>query len=162
MLTQERVKELFDYDPETGILTRKITVSNQVAGKQAGYASQEGYRDIGIDRKSYRIHRIIWLYIYGEFPPDQIDHINRIRNDNRLANLRLSSCAKNPLNKGKYRCNSSGHTGVSWHRTQKKWQAGIRKNGKQYYLGIFANIEDAIAARKAAERKYDFDPNHGK
>ena len=86
-LTQKRLKELLDYDPKTGIFTWKYANNNRKAGSKAGYKAKDGYIAISIDSKRYLAHRLVWLFVYGHFPKYDIDHINRIRDDNRIENL---------------------------------------------------------------------------
>ena len=154
-ITAERLKELLHYEPETGIFTWKVRTANQVkVGDVAGCPDGRGYLLIQLQSRLYRAHRLAWLYVYGEWPKDQIDHINRIRSDNRIANLRDVSHKQNNQNKSKPSNNTSGHPGVVWHKRISKWQVKIKHNYKYIHLGYYTNIEDAIAARKAAEKIY--------
>jgi hypothetical protein len=107
-----------------------------------------------VDNSSQRAHRLAWFYCYGEWPSDQLDHINRIKTDNRIDNLRESSAALNQQNLSKMCSNTSGFTGVTWNKRRNAWiaQIGVGNSGK--YLGQFADVEDAVAARKAGELKY--------
>jgi hypothetical protein len=120
----------------------------------AGSVNGEGYLLIKLQRRSYKAHRLAWLYVCGVWPEDQLDHINRNRSDNRISNLREVTNKQNLQNAGKYSHNTSGHSGVSWHKQRSKWVAQIKHNHKVIHLGYFTNIEDAIAARKAAEKLY--------
>ena len=141
--------------PETGIFTRKVSTSNSVkVGDVAGSLDGDGYLQITVLSRVYKAHRLAWLYMYSNWPNDQIDHINRIRTDNRIANLREVSHKQNGQNRSKSSNNTSGHTGVRWHRWASKWLANIKHNHKLIHLGCFATIEEAIAARKAGELKY--------
>ena len=161
-LTQERLKELFNYNPDTGIFTRRIRTSHKVKpGDIAGYISA-GYVRMSVDYKMYMAHRLAWLYMYGELPIDGMGHINHVRSDNRLENLRLATHALNNKNKSMNKSNSSGVVGVMWHKATNKWLAKIGIKNKAIHLGVFKDIEDAISARKEAEDKYGFHPNHGK
>ena len=163
MLTQERLKELLHYDPETGGFTRLVGRSGcQVGVIKNKPNSGHGYISITIDQKSYLTHRLAWLYVYGRFPPEQIDHINHDRVDNRITNLREATHHENQKNRAKNPRNTSGVVGVSWNKAVGVWQAMINVNRKQKYLGTFKNKEDAIAAREAANIKYGFHDNHGK
>ena len=157
MLTQERLKELLDYDPETGVFVRKASRGTAKAGSVAGCMYNTGYIMIRIDSKDYTAHRLAWLYVYGCWPTNQIDHINRVKDDNRLCNLREATQSENNWNVGKYKNNKSGLTGVSWHNSTKKWQAQISVNGKLIYLGLFDTPEEGHAAylkAKAAHHKF--------
>lgn len=153
MLTQEKLKELLHYDPETGFFTWRVSRGRSVAGSVAGYLHPSGYVNIRIKRGSYLAHRLAWFYVYGEFPVNQLDHINRARADNRIANLRLATRSENQQNRSKQRTNTSGVTGVNWHKQHGKWNAKIMTNGRRMCLGFFDTIADAAAARAAAKAK---------
>jgi HNH endonuclease/AP2 domain len=154
MLTQERLKELLSYDPETGLLTRKFSNCNRIkAGGIAGGVSNRGYWWIRIDYKKYQAHRLAWLYIHGYWPT-KLDHINRIKDDNRVKNLREVTSAENSWNRGLQSNNKSGYTGVMWSKKDKKWKAQIRVHGKQMHLGYFPTPEEAHAAYLAAKEKH--------
>jgi hypothetical protein len=163
-LTQELVRELFHYDVATGILTNRVNRGGLAKqGERAGCVhTANGYRNVLVLGKLYGEHRIIWMYVTGSFPQDQLDHINGIRDDNRIANLREVTNQENGKNRRKHNTNTSGHAGVSWHRAANKWQAQIRADGRAKHLGYFTNIEDAILARQAANIQYGFHQNHGR
>ena len=161
-LTASYVRELFDYDTKTGNLIWKVTKCNRgIAGSVAGCIHPNGYRLISIDSSNYRAHRLVWLHHYGEWPEEFLDHINGVKTDNRLSNLRLATAVINLRNQKLRKTNSSGVCGVRWHKASNKWVATIHVNGKENHLGLFENKEDAIAARKQAEFEYGFHPNHG-
>lgn len=154
MITQERLKELLDYDPGTGVFTWRIGRGFRAkAGSVAGRVNKRGYWEVSVDHKRYRSHRLAWLYIYGELPPNQIDHINRIRTDNRISNLRLATIPENNQNQGKRRDNTSGVIGVYWDKKNGKWKAQISLNGRVMSLGRYETIEEATTARVAAKAK---------
>ena len=154
-LTAEYLRSILHYDQETGIFTRKVSTANQVkAGDIAGSPDGHGYLCIMVGSRLYRAHRLAWLYIHGSWPTGQIDHINRNRTDNRIANLRDVSHKQNGQNRSKPSNNTSGHPGVVWHKRISKWQVKIKHNYKYIHIGYFTTIEDAIAARKAAEKLY--------
>ena len=160
MITQERLKELFDYNQETGEFTRLVTVANRAkAGSIAG-CKAGNYLQIRIDYKLYYAHQLAWLYVYG-YLPKQIDHINHNGCDNRLENLRETDYVANNRNHPMRKTNTSGATGVTWNKRAKKWFAQIHMNGKCKGLGYYNDIKDAITARKDAEMKYGFHANHG-
>ena len=121
-----------------------------------------GYSIIEVNRKSYKAHRIAWLLTYGSWPEDQIDHINGNGLDNRLENLRAVSNGENLRNKKIYKNNTSGTLGVSFDKRCQNYQAKIMINKKYKHLGYFKNKEEAIAARAAANIKYNFHENHGR
>ena len=161
-LTQERVKEVLNYDEDTGIFTwRKRIGVHCVIGREAGYKS-DGYIRIQIDKTGYCAHRVAWLYAYGKLPDGQIDHINHIRDDNRLSNLRDVSQQENLKNIRKVDRNTSGYTGVTWNKRDKRWNAFIRADGKRIHLGNFKGKMEAVKARELGETKYNYHPNHGK
>lgn len=151
MLTRERLLEELTYDPSSGEFRWLKTDRMKRAGAIAGSLSKTGYVYIKFDRKMRKAHRLAWLYVYGEWPKGQIDHINRVRNDNRISNLRDVSNAVNGQNRSLRANNGSGYCGVSYHRTAKGWQAQITANGKGNYLGIFPTKEAAAEAYKAAK-----------
>ena len=154
-LTAGKLRELLHYDPETGIFTRKVRTSPRVkAGDIAGSQGGGGYLLIRVCSRKYQAHRLAWLYVYGEWPEDQIDHINRDRADNRIANLREVTNKQNQQNASKRSDNTSGYPGVSWYKLDSKWAAKIRHNQKLIHLGCYNAIEEAVAARKAAEKLY--------
>lgn len=162
MITQERLTELLHYNQDTGIFTWKVSLSNRVqVGHVVGEHITRGYKEISIDNKPYRAHRLAFLYMTGAFPINTVDHINHIRGDNRWGNLRDVSHCDNHKNQTIRRTNTSGHTGVYWNKQRTMWQSYITVNGKMLYLGRFINKDCAIAARKAAENKYNFHENHG-
>jgi len=174
MITQDRLKEILHYNPNTGIFTwlkRKQTdfktlaslnsFNNKHAGKIAGTLDTDGYVLIRIFSKSYKAHRLAWLYIYGEFPENGIDHENHIKNDNRIYELRPANALKNARNRLLNKNNTTGVSGVCWRKYINKWEARISVKGKYIHLGSFTDKKDAIAARKGAEVNFDFHPNHG-
>ena len=173
MLIQDRLKEVLQYDPETGIFTWKKRAKEQFrkergcnqwntryAGKEAGSIG-DGYIQIKIDKCTYRAHRLAWLHVYGEWPRENMDHINHIRTDNRIKNLREATHAQNGRNAKKSRNNTSGTTGVYWYKNINKWVAGIRVDGKNKYGGLFKNKKDAISRRKKMNAEHGFHENHG-
>lgn len=159
----EELKRLFDYDPQTGILRRKISTGRRTrAGDEAGSLKPIGYRQVGIAGNLFYVHRVCYAIYHGADPyPMQIDHINHDRSDNRIENLRLVSSQENAKNQKKNSNNTSGVAGVSWQKNRNKWIAQIIVNGKYKHLGCFTNKNDAIAARRAAEKKHGFHENHG-
>lgn len=144
--TVERVRELFDYDPATGLFTRKQRSRGYPAGQIMGYLDAKGYIRINVDRRSYMAHRLAWLHFHGRWPVDQIDHANRLRTDNRLANLRECDNAENRQNIRPEGYGNSGHVGVHWRRDGGKWFASIGLNGAREHLGSYATKDEAVAA----------------
>lgn len=131
-------------------------------GDPAGGLMRNGYIHVGVKGKQYLAHRVVWEMHNGAIPDGmEIDHINHIRSDNRIENLRLATRSDNQRNKTKNRNNNSGTTGVGWSKKDKIWRARIKVNGKLLYLGSFSCIDSAIKARKEAEDRYSFHKNHG-
>ena len=154
-LTAEQLRSILHYDPATGIFTWKVGCSSRVkVGYIAGSLDGDGYLRIRLQSRKYQAHRLAWLYVYGVWPKDQLDHINRNRSDNRISNLREVSHKQNHQNRSKPSNNTSGHPGVSWDKRDSKWRAQITHNQKKIHLGSFTTLEEAIAARKAAEKLY--------
>ena len=131
------LKERLIYDPNTGIFLRNRATAGSISGR--------GYVKIRIGKSQYYAHRLAWLYTYGEWPSNQIDHINRVKTDNRMCNLRDVSQLVNAQNSSNRATNTSGHRGVTWHKEIGKWMAQISVRGKVRFLGYFDD------KRKAAE-----------
>ncbi len=154
-LTQSRLKELLSYDPETGLFVNRIERNPRAKqGCSTGYANTIGYVVIQIDREKFGAHRLAWLYMTGEWPIQQIDHINRIRSDNRFSNLRQATFAENCHNMSVACSNTSGHQGVTWHKGRQKWQAQLAVQGRHFYLGMYDDIDEAVAVRRGAVRLF--------
>lgn len=150
-LTQDRLKALLHYDPDTGIFRWRTSGTGRKA--EAGNVNKpRGYMQIRVDGKAYYSHRLAWLYTHGAWPSDQIDHINRERADNRIANLREATQSQNQQNR--LTKTSTGTVGVIWHARDARWQVTIRANGARRYLGQFKDLDAAVAARKTAEREH--------
>lgn len=163
MITQDQLKEQLHYNHETGIFTWIISKGRLCkVGNVAGSLNKTGYINLIIDKKSYKAHRLAWLYTYGNNPTIEIDHINGIKSDNKILNLRSVSHVENMKNKPKYKNNKSGFTGVSWCKRLNKWQVDIAINGKTKYLGVFVNLSDAVKRRVDTEMALNFHTNHGR
>ena len=161
VVDQDRVRDLFNYDPESGIVIRRISVApNARAGDVVGCPCH-GYLRVTIDNKSYKLHRIIWLWMTGKFPEDQTDHKNHIRSDNHWKNLREATRLQNGKNQRLRSDNTSGVCGVSWENRYEKWWARITVNGKVRHLLYTDDYDAAVTAREAAEVEYGFHQNHG-
>ncbi|WP_283648054.1 HNH endonuclease signature motif containing protein [Hafnia paralvei] len=147
-INQEVVKRYLNYDEKTGVFTRKVSITNSVkVGDIAGTLSC-GYIYISLCGIRYRAHRLAWLYVYGNMPSCEIDHINRNKLDNRIDNLRLCNISQNAHNTKIRSDNHSGIRGVSWSKALKKWHARINVNKKFYHIGYFNNKEDAAREYK--------------
>ena len=158
-LTQERLKELLSYDPDTGLFTHKGSKPGILVGSVAGTKDKYGYIKIGLDYKQYTAHRLVFLYTTGKWPEMQVDHINRKRDDNRLSNLREANNRENAQNMGVFVTNKSGYTGVCWNKKDKRWKAQICVNKKVNFLGYFDTPEEAHEAYKTAKAKlHSFQP----
>lgn len=158
----DRLKKDWKYDEHTGIFNRVIEWKIKKYGYSISSSHKSGYVYIQIDGKKYGAHRLAWLYTNGYFPDCQIDHINGIRDDNRICNLREVTNKENQQNSSIRVDNKSGQVGVSWFKTRNTWRAVINVDGKQISLGYFKDIDDAISARKNGEKLYGFHENHGK
>ena len=161
-LTLSRLKEVLKYNRRTGIFTNRITRGPRaVKGAVAGYTDSEGYIVIGLDGKAYGAHRLAWFYIHGKWPPADIDHKNRVKYDNRIKNLRPATNAINSKNQKLYKNSTTGVCGVTFDKTAKKHRAQIRVDGGLENLGYYDTLKEATKARKKAEKKHGFHPNHG-
>lgn len=153
-----RIRNLLNYDADTGVFTWREAAGRWGrirAGTVAGGVNKiHGYREISIGGKLYKAHRLAWLYMTGEWPKEEIDHINRNRADNRFVNLREATTAQNLYNKNLYRSNTSGFVGVHWRKNCGKWQARIGVNGKRISLGHFDSPTEASNIYAEAKRKY--------
>ena len=155
MIDQDTVKKLFYYDAESGMLIwRNGNGRNVKPWQEVKSKNGSGYYAVKINNKSYTAHRIAWLYTYGQFPTEDIDHKNRNRNDNHLCNLRQVSRTDNCQNISAPSHNKSGHIGVSWIKSHNAWTVYIKVNKKNKWLGYYKNLADAVAARKAGEDRY--------
>ena len=150
----DELKSLLSYEPDTGVIRWIAKGKGRIKKKEAGTLLHSGYAGIAIGPKRWQSHRIAWALHYGEWPKDQIDHINGIRTDNRICNLREASNAQNGKNLGLSKANKSGVKGVYFDKPNNKWRAFIKVNFKQIDLGRYVNLQDAINARMIAEQKY--------
>ena len=152
--TQERLKELFDYNPETGEFIRKIKTNGfSKPGSVAGSLNKGGYVKMSVDKRMYQAHRLAWMYVYGEDPGKlEVDHRNHIKNDNRIANLRLSTHIQNGYNREGF--SKTGYKGVKFHKYSGLYEALITINKKRKYLGYFKTPEEASEAYQKASREH--------
>lgn len=150
MITVERLHELFDYDPQTGSLVRKVTTSqNARKGAIAGHMCSHGYLNVWVDGVRYKVHRLVWMYHRSKMPIGIIDHINRVRSDNRIENLREADAGINAINSGIRSDNTTGIKCVKWHSRDAVFQARCTRNKVVYNLGSFKSADAAGAAVSA-------------
>lgn len=170
MITPETVKKILDYDPVSGVLTWRARTPDMFkdgrwpaikacklwngkhAGNAAGVTGVHGYLHVGCFRHGYYGHRLAWVFITGDWPPDglHIDHADGNPGNNAQSNLRLASNAQNMANAGACSRNTSGIKGVSWKADCKKWRVRF---GRKHYFGLFDNKEEAAAAYEKAARE---------
>ena len=160
MVNQKILKKYLIYDPETGVFKWKIARQRIKVGDVAGTLRSDGYIQIKLFNKLYLAHRLAWLYVNGEFPEDSMDHINGIKNDNRVANLRAVTHTENMRNRSLQSSNTSGHTGVYWYKEkkEKKWRVRV----KNIDYGYFKYKQDAIKKSKEVYKELGFHKNHGR
>jgi len=157
MITHERLKEVLSYNKSTGLFRWKKQLNARgVKGAVAGANSfSSGYRIVSIDCKQYRAARLAWFYVHGEWPKHVIDHINGVRHDDRICNLRDVTQLTNTQNfREPMSNNQSGYLGVDWKKDKQKWRAQIRTNGKKVCIGYFATAELAHQAYVEAKRQH--------
>lgn len=159
MSLEDRLKCSLSYDPGTG----KIFWRDRFKGREA-FSTKDAYgyfvgRAYGPKLKA---HRVCWLLHYGSWPSGEIDHINGDKSDNRIQNLREVDRSENMRNSRMSSANSTGYTGVHYHKANKKYIAYARADNKLVYLGSFLTAEEAYSARLLANKIYGYHPNHGK
>lgn len=145
--SQERLKELLNYDPDTGVFTWKTAVSNINVGDVAGHIKPHGYRHLGIDGNYYLAHRLAWVYMTGDDPGSlTVDHRNRVRSDNWFSNLRLATQQDQLRNKSA--------KGIHYSKRDRSWTAHIKLDGKKLHLGSFQCPWQAYDAYWTARKQY--------
>lgn len=153
-LTADYVRERLSYDPITGVFTRMTAWGRFSIGDIAGCKRKDGYREIKLDGRGYLAHRLAWLVVYGTWPAENIDHLNGIRDDNRIANLRDVTKYVNQQNtRCSYKGNVSGFLGVHWVKNIGKFTACIKSNKQQIHLGCFTDPAEAHQAYLKAKRQ---------
>ncbi|MGG1954323.1 HNH endonuclease [Enterobacter cloacae] len=156
------IRDLIDYNPETGVLTAKVNFSGRQAGSVIGSQTWQGYYAFSLFGKKCFAHRLAWLLHYGEWPSQPIDHINGIKTDNSIRNLRLCSLSQNQFNKPTQKNNTTGVKGVYWNKRDKRYVASVQFNGKKYSAGHHKDIESAKeAVMKLREKLAGEFTNHG-
>lgn len=155
-LTAERLREVLDYDPLTGLFTWLVpTAPRTRVGSVAGGIDSNGYVLISVDSIRYKAHRLAWLHTHGVWPSKYLDHVNRNKADNRIANLRAVTDSENQQNRHTAAINTtSGQRGVSWNAQHGRWGAYLIIRGARLFLGRHITKESAVAARRAAELKH--------
>ena len=158
----QEIAAVLNYCPKSGVFTRKTQTSNSVRiGQVAGCINPKGYRQIKVCGGRYYASRLAWLFVYSEWPDGQIDHVNHIRDDDRIENLQVVSSLGNNRNRSKATNNASGVTGVHWIKSRQCWRSNITVKGRLIHLYQGKDLDRAVAARNAAEREYGFHVNHG-
>jgi len=151
----EFILDKYTYNPATGA----------IVNKKRGYCStrpdKDGYLRLNIRGKQFYQHRVAWFIMTGLWP-NNIDHTNGVKTDNRASNLRSVSHTENMRNQKKHSSNKSGHTGVCWDKRSSKWKAFINISGKCKHYGLHLKLDAAIAARKLAEQEFSFHENNGR
>lgn len=166
-IDRDTLLRCFRYDAETGKLFWRVRDdvgagwNERFAGKEAGTDNGTGYLVLRVNRRSMVAHQAIWLMEHG-YSPDEIDHRDQDRSNNRLGNLREVTRLENAKNHTLQINNTSGHVGVYWDRSRSLWRAYVYRGKRQRHLGHFSDIEDAVAARKRAASDLGFYENHGR
>lgn len=148
------LNELFTYNPDTGLIYWKAKGKGRIKKKEAGTLLYSGYIGVCVGPKRIQAHRLAWALFYGKEPKDQIDHINGIKTDNRICNLREATNSQNGKNLKLSKASTTGIAGVSYSKKYKNYRAYIKVEFKQKYLGTFKTLEEAKLARQNAEIKY--------
>jgi len=161
MITRAKLKKILDYDRETGVFKWLVSPTSTVRAGDVAGKNRHGYILIGFQGKKYFAHRLAWLYIYGEWPKLDIDHINHITDDNRIINLREVTKQENQRNRSIGKNNNSGLIGVGWASRENKWRSRITIDYKDVHLGYFDDWFEAACSRKSADNKFGFHHNHG-
>jgi len=169
------LRQLLSYNPDTGELIwldrdegyfKKPTDAKgwnkKYAGTKAFQTLHYGYLHGHIFKRHYFAHRVAWAIHYGYWPTGQIDHVNGLRSDNRIENLRDVSHSDNQKNVKLRRDNKCGTPGIDWKKHASAWRVRVNREGKRHLLGYFKNLDEAVAARKSAEELYGYHQNHGR
>lgn len=150
MITQEELKEVLHYNPNTGVFKRRAVQGDNKSAKKSttGYVTNDGYLVMWVKNAQYLSHRLAWLYVYG--------YLNKNPSDNRIKNLREASRQCNSRNTGNWANNTSGVKGVCWRKREKKWVATIVINKNKKHLGYYKDFDNAVCARLAVEQCLDW------
>jgi len=166
-LTRPELLGVVTYDPDTGLMRRIMRVCPKTGNsvpidRLVTNRNNRGYYWISIHRTMYLVHRLAFLYMTGEHPNGEVDHINGDRSDNRWVNLRDCDCAANSRNQGVRKDSTSGVRGVTFSSSAGKWVARISDNGVRKSLGYHTTFESAVLARRKAEAELGYHDNHGR
>jgi len=153
-ISHDFLRSILNYSPETGLFEWKISKGTKKVGSIAGAINRTGYFAITIDKHRYLSHRLAWFYFYGVWPNEDVDHKNRVRTDNRIANLRLASKSQNQFNSSIRKDNTSGYKGVYYCAREGKYLAQIMVNRKRISLGYHTSAIDAHRAYQKASLTY--------
>ena len=161
-LAKNLMSVLFDYNEETGDLIWKLpSYLKQRKGEAVGFINEKGYKEVCLNHRRYRIHRLVYFMHYGDVP-DILDHINNDRTDNRIENLRPADSSQNSYNRKLVGSNKSGIKGVYWSKHNNKWRGQIKVRGKKLHIGYFDTLEEAAVIMKPAREKLHGEfANHG-
>ena len=162
MVSYKDAVKLLSYREDGCLIWKKDASSRARKGDVAGTLNTRGYVLIGINKESHRAHRVVWLLHNGCYPTLSIDHINHVKSDNRIENLREVTPRQQNQNFGLNSNNVSGFTGVFWDSKSDLWRSQIQFMGRTIYLGLFEDKLEAIITRIQANKKYGFHENHGK
>lgn len=152
--SQKELRDRFVYDPKTGVFRWRRSAGTARSGEEAGWVHKSGYVYVGLNGRSFKAHRLAWMYVYGKDPQGLLDHIDRNKANNRIHNLRVVSDSQSNQNKKAYRNNTSGYKGVGWYAKNKKWRVRIQHERRIILVGFFDTVEEALAARQCAEKRY--------
>jgi hypothetical protein len=143
MITQDELKELYEYNKDTGIFTARVHRSSRAVAGSVVSSRCGDYLIVCIKNKKYLAHRLAWLYVYGKLPTKFIDHINGKKDDNMINNLRECTKAQNQVNIGKLANNTTGFKGVSFVKENNNYRARIKIGNKYKHLGVRKTAEEA-------------------
>jgi len=162
----DAIRSRLSYDPASGVLIHKVAKNSRGGVVKAGdpihcNCLTRGYMRTIVQKRGYYVHRLAWFLHHGVWTDREVDHIDHDRTNNRISNLRLVEQADNKRNASMNSRNTSGFNGVSWNKIRKKWRASFKSKGKSTTIGHFDKLEDAVAARQAANECVGFHENHG-
>lgn len=155
-LDSTRLRELLSYDPNSGVFTWVAPTNRRIrVGARTGQVRPDGYSQLQIDGRRYLAHRLAWCYVYGDWPNGELDHINGLRSDNRVANLRVVTRSENMQNQRAPR-GKNPYLGVSYHRASGRWAAQLSVAGRNTHLGLFDTPEQAQAAYTGTKKAHSY------